>query len=125
MAGGRGQKPKPGHSRKTRENGRCGVRFARGGAFSLKTAKPLKLYLVKGNYPMLESVAMTPSIDTRKVMTPAEAARRLNISRQAVWLAISKKRLTKVDVGGVTFVTTESVQQYKKTRHPGGPKSKK
>jgi hypothetical protein len=67
---------------------------------------------------------MTPRIDTRKVMTPAEAARRLDISRQAVWLAISKERLTKVDVGGVTFVTTESVQQYKKTRHPGGPKLK-
>ena len=74
---------------------------------------------------MLESLAMTPSIDTRKVMTPAEAARRLKISRQAVWLAISKKRLTKIDVGGVTFVTTESVRQYRKTRHAGGPKSKK
>lgn len=68
---------------------------------------------------------MTPTIDTRKVMTVADAARALKISRQAAWLAVSNHRLKTVKVGGVTFVTTQSVKEYRKTRRPGGPKSKR
>ena len=68
---------------------------------------------------------MTPRIDTRKVMTVADAARSLKISRQAAWLAVGNGRLKTVKVGGLTFVTKQSVEQYRKNRHPGGPKSKK
>ena len=68
---------------------------------------------------------MTPRIDTSKVMTVAAAAAELKISRQAVWLAISKGRLKTVAIGGVTFVSKQSLQQYLKTRRPGGPKSKR
>ena len=74
---------------------------------------------------MLDSAAMTARIDTRKVMTVADAARALNISRQAAWLAVRNGRLKTVEVGGVTFVTQQSVQEYRKTRRPGGPKSKR
>ena len=68
---------------------------------------------------------MTPRIDTRKVMTVADAARSLKISRQAAWLAVGNGRLKKVEVGGLTFVTQQSVEQYRKTRKPRGPKSSK
>jgi hypothetical protein len=74
---------------------------------------------------MLDSAAMTPKIDTRKVMTVANAARALKISRQAAWLAVGNGRLKTIEVGGLTFVTQQSVNQYRKTRRPGGPKSKR
>ena len=74
---------------------------------------------------MLESVAMTPRIDTRKIVTIPTAAKQLKISRQAAWEAVANGRLKTVDIDGVTFVTVTSVQQYLKTRRPGGPKSKR
>jgi hypothetical protein len=58
-------------------------------------------------------------------MTVADAARALNISRQAAWLAVANGRLKTVAVGGLTFVTHKSVEEYRKTRHPGGPKQKR
>jgi hypothetical protein len=73
---------------------------------------------------VISSEAMTPTIDTRQVMTVADAARALKISRQAAWLAVGKGRLQTIEVGGVTFVTQQSVKEYRKTRHPGGPKPK-
>jgi len=48
-----------------------------------------------------------PRIDTRQVLTIAAAAKELRISRQALWQAIGKGRLTTVDIGGVIFVTKE------------------
>ena len=74
---------------------------------------------------MLESVAMTPRIDTSKIVTIATAAQQLKISRQAAWEAVANGRLKTVDIDGVTFVTVNSVQHYLKTRRPGGPKSKR
>jgi hypothetical protein len=74
---------------------------------------------------MLESVAMTPRIDTNKIVTIATAAQQLTISRQAAWEAVANGRLKTVEIDGVTFVTLKSVQQYLKTRRPGGPKSKR
>lgn len=74
---------------------------------------------------MVSSETMAPTIDTRKVMTVANAARALKISRQAAWLAVANGRLKTVAVGGVTFVTTQSVKEYSKTRRPGGPKPKR
>ena len=74
---------------------------------------------------MLESVAMTPKIDTRQIVTITTAAKQLKISRQATWEAVASGRLKTVDIDGVTFVTLESVEQYLKTRRPGGPKSKR
>ena len=74
---------------------------------------------------MLQSVAMTPRIDTNKIVTIATAAKQLKISRQAAWEAVANGRLITVDIDGVTFVTVTSVQQYHKTRRPGGPKSKR
>ena len=68
---------------------------------------------------------MTPKIDTRKVMTVADAARSLKISRQAAWLAVGNGRLKTVEVGGLTFVTKQSVDQYRKNRRPRGPKPKR
>lgn len=68
---------------------------------------------------------MTPRIDTTKVVTVSTAANQLKISRQAAWDAVANGRLKTVDIDGVTFVTLKSVQQYLKTRRPGGPKSKR
>ena len=71
--------------------------------------------------------AMTPRIriDTDEVMTVADAARALKISRQAAWDAVGNGRLKTIEVAGVTFVTRKSVDDYRKTRRPGGPKPKK
>jgi hypothetical protein len=68
---------------------------------------------------------MPPRIETRKLMSVMDAARYLQIGRQAVWLAIAKGRLTTLKIAGTTFIHTQSVHDYKRTRHPGGPKSKK
>jgi hypothetical protein len=68
---------------------------------------------------------MTPKIDTRQIVTIATAAKQLKISRQAAWEAVANGRLKTVDIDSVTFVTVTSVQQYLKTRRPGGPKSKR
>jgi hypothetical protein len=74
---------------------------------------------------MLESVAMTPRIDTNKIVTIATAAKQLKISRQAAWDAVASGRLKTVDIDGVQFVTLKSVQEYLKSRRPRGPKPKR
>jgi hypothetical protein len=74
---------------------------------------------------MLTLPAMTPKVDTRSLLTVAAAAKELNISRQAAWEAVDNGRLKKVEIAGVTFVTKKSIQQYRKTRRPGGPKPKR
>jgi hypothetical protein len=68
---------------------------------------------------------MTPKVDTRTLMRIAAACKRLRISRQALYEALGKSRLKTVDIGGVPFVTKKSVEEYLKTRHPGGPKKRK
>jgi ribosomal protein S11 len=74
---------------------------------------------------MLESVAMTPRIDTKKIVTISTAIKKLKISRQAAWDAVASGRLETVEIDDVTFVTLKSVQQYLKTRRPRGPKPKR
>jgi len=69
---------------------------------------------------MLPCADMPPIINTRSLYTVNAAARALRITRQAVWLAVSAGRLKTTKVAGVEFITRESVQEYRRTRHPGG-----
>jgi excisionase family DNA binding protein len=75
---------------------------------------------------MLDSAAMTPRVDTEKLVTVTEAAKLLKISRAGVYNAIYRGKLAPVEIGGVVFVSRSDIPKYKKSKSLGGrPKKKK
>ena len=75
---------------------------------------------------MLDSAAMTPKVDTEKLVTVTEAAKLLKIGRMGVHQAIQRGRLPAIKLGGVLFIDRSDLPKYRKSKSVGGrPKKKK
>lgn len=61
------------------------------------------------------------AVKLEDLMTVPEAAKILEISRQAAFLAFKKGRIAGYQMGRVIMLARRSVLEYKKTRHAGGP----
>jgi excisionase family DNA binding protein len=69
---------------------------------------------------------MTPTIDTKKLLTVSAAAKLLKIGRAGVYQAIKRGRLTAIEIGGVVFINRSALPKYQKSKSVGGrPKKKK
>lgn len=62
------------------------------------------------------------AVKLEDLMTVPEAAKILETSRQATFLAFKKGRITGYQMGRVIMLERRSVLEYKKTRHAGGLK---
>jgi excisionase family DNA binding protein len=74
---------------------------------------------------MLDSPAMTPRVDTEKLLTVPQAAQILKISRAAIHKAIKRGRLPHIELGGVFLIQRADLTKYKKTKSVGGRPKKK
>ena len=55
-----------------------------------------------------------------------DAAKRIGLSRQRLWLYINEGRCLTVEVGGVRMITAAEIERFKKTRNgTGRPKKKR
>jgi excisionase family DNA binding protein len=74
---------------------------------------------------MITSPAMTPKIDTGKLVTVPQAAKLLKVTRAAIHKAIKRGRLQHIDIGGVFLLQKKDLAKYKKTKSVGGRPKKK
>ena len=75
---------------------------------------------------MLDSAAMTPKVDTQKLVTVTEASKLLKVGRMGVYQAIQRGRLAAIKIGGVLFINRSDLPKYQKSKSVGGrPKKKK
>ncbi len=68
---------------------------------------------------------MSPKIEISTLLTLSQAAKILGITRHAVSMAISRKRIKVLKIDHVRLIPRASLEKYKKTRKPGRPKKKK
>ena len=69
---------------------------------------------------VISSGSMTPTIDTKTMLTVSAAARLLKITRAAVYKAIERERLEIVEIGGVIFINRSALSKYRKNKSVGG-----
>ena len=74
---------------------------------------------------MVFSGAMTPRIDTEKLITVNTAAKLLKISRMGVYKAIQRGRLATVEIDGVLFINRPDIPRYRQSKSVGGRPKKK
>jgi excisionase family DNA binding protein len=74
---------------------------------------------------MLDSAAMTPKIDTKKLVTVSTAAKMLKIGRNGVYKAIQRGKLTAIQIGGIRFINRSDLPKYQKAKSVGGRPKKK
>ena len=67
---------------------------------------------------------MASKIELFNPLTLPQAAKILGITRQAVSVAIARKRIKVLKIDHIRLISRASLEQYKKTRKPGRPKKK-